>query len=149
MKDRISSVCKEHLDASGEFQWPADMAARNRLASRLLGACVVAKMDYWTEKALRTLEAELPVDQQQKLRRLLFDTVDGVVFSILAKLDQFPFANLDIVLSDVETQESIASVGDGDIFDFHDRLAGWIEKFSDYPEEFLHPNHPTSPRKEG
>ena len=137
MKDRIQFVSQDYLDANGDFQWPTNEADRNQLASRLLGACIVAATDYWIEKAIPKIESDLPIDQQNKMKQILFDTVRGVVFSILVKLDQFPFANLDLVLSDVEKDERLASIVEGDIFDLHDRLFGWVEKFSEYPKEFL------------
>ena len=136
MKDRILTICAEYLDSNGEFQWPPDESARNKLASRLLGACVVAAMDGWIERGLSTLEDGFSSEQQSKVRALLFETVKGVVFSILVKLDQFPCANLDLVLTGLENEERLASIFEGDIFDFHDRLWGWIKEFSEFPEEF-------------
>jgi hypothetical protein len=136
MKDRIRAVCAEYLDSNGEFQWPADEAARNKLASRLLGACIVAAIDGCVEVGLSSLEADLSSEQQSKVRRLLFQTVKGVVFSILVKLDQFPCANLDLVVTSLENEERLASIYEGDIYDFHDRLWDWIREFSEFPEEF-------------
>jgi hypothetical protein len=136
MKDRIRSVCQEHTDSNGTFRWPSDEAERNKLASRLFGACVVAGMDSWMEKALAKLPPDLSPEQQSNVKRLLFQTVSGVVFSILVKLDQFPTANLDMVLSDPENDERLASVIDGEIFDLHDRIGGWLEQFSDYAKDF-------------
>lgn len=136
MKDCVRSVCAEYLDSNGRFQWPADEPARNKLASRLLGACIVAAMDGWVEKGLSTLDTGFSSEQQLKVRRLLFETVKGVVFSILVKLDQFPCANLDLVLTGLESEGRLGSIFEGDTFDFHDRLWGWIKEFSEFPEEF-------------
>lgn len=136
MKDRIRSICAEYLDRNGIFQWPADEPARNMLASRILGACIVAVMDGWVEKDLSTLDPDFSSEQKLKVRRLLFETVKGVVFAILVKLDQFPNANLDLVLTGLENEDRLASIFEGDFFDFHDRLWGWIKEFSEFPEEF-------------
>jgi hypothetical protein len=136
MKERIQSVCQEHLDASGQFQWPDSKVERDELASRLLGACIVAGMDSSIEKALSDLPPSLSSEQRSKFEQLLFEAVKGVVFSILVKLDQFPQANLDLVLSDLETQKNLASVTEGDIFDLHDRLWSWLEEFSEYAKKF-------------
>lgn len=135
MNDRIQFVCQPHLDDKGEFTWPADETDRNELASRLFGACVIAGMDYWIEQALPAMQ-EFSADQQSKIKKLLFQTVSGVVFSILVKLDQFPHANLDLVLSNLENDAKIASIIEGDIFDLHDRLANWLDEFSNFPAEF-------------
>jgi hypothetical protein len=102
MKDRIRSVCAEYLDSNGEFRWPADQTGRNNLASRLLGACIVAAMDGSVEKGLSTLETDFSSEQQLKVRRILFEAVKGVVFSILVRFDQFPYGNLDLVLTGLE-----------------------------------------------
>jgi hypothetical protein len=137
VKNRIESVCQSHLDANGEFQWPADATQRNQLASRFLGASIVSGMDNWSERAIAKLESEsVSIEQKQNLKRLIFETVQGVVFSILVKLDQFPYGNLDLLLSDVETEQRLASIVDGDIFDLHDRLGAWLAEFSEYPKEF-------------
>jgi hypothetical protein len=40
------------------------------------------------------------------------------------------------VLTGLEHEERLASIVEGDIIDFHDRLWGWITEFSDFPEEF-------------
>jgi hypothetical protein len=136
MKDRIRTVCAEYLDSEGEFHWPADESVRNTLASRLLGACIIGAMDGAVETGLSTLEADFSPEQQAKVRRLMFETVKGVVFSILVKLDQFPGANLNLVLSGLENDDRLASIFEGDIFDLHDRLWGWISEFSEFPKEF-------------
>jgi hypothetical protein len=136
MKDRIRSVCEKYLTPDGELQWPADEAARNKLGSRLLGACVVAAMDQEIETSLPSLQSDFSEEQQRKVRHLLAQAVRGVVFSILVKLDQFPCADLDLVLSRLESQERLGSIVEGDSLDFHDRLWNWIEEFSEYPREF-------------
>jgi hypothetical protein len=132
------------------------------LASDLLGACVIACMDYWLEHALehlrnpeaspawrradvnwqkdeaaRRLFSALSPEQRAAVEKQLFDTVFGVVHSVLAKLDQFPNGVADISVRHLETQETMASVYEGDILDLHDRLFGWIERFSNHAPAFL------------
>lgn len=136
MKERIQSVCQQYLDGTGQFQWPVDGAARNRLASHLFGACVVAGMDICIDDARPALPTSLTLEQRSAIEQVLFQTVKGVVFSILVKLDQFPQANLDLVLRDLDSEEMLASVVEGDIFDLHDRLWKWLEEFSEYTKEF-------------
>ena len=146
MKERIQYVWSEHTGADGEPQWPNEQGKRNRLASRLLGACVIASIDYWLDLAfdvLRNQEAEsrrrlfgsLTPEQRAGVESLLSETVHGVVFSLLTDLDQFPGARLDLVAYDADTQAQLASVGEGEIFDLHDRLGGWIEEFSEFRRE--------------
>jgi hypothetical protein len=160
VKERIQHVWSEHIGPDGESHWPDDQSKRDKLASRLLGACVVGSIDYWLDLAFdalrnpdasparrrervdadkddarRSLFASLTPEQRAGVELLLAETVRGVVFSILADLDQFPGARVDLVAYDSDTQEKLASVGEGDIFDLHDRLGGWIEEFSDYRRE--------------
>ena len=136
MENRIQTVCQHCTDDSGAFRWPSDEAERNKLASQILGACVVAGMDYSLADALANLPPDLSAEQLSKIRRLFLQTVSSVAFSILVKLDQFPHANLDLILSDLENDDRVASIVDGEIFDLHDRLGGWLEQFSDYANEF-------------
>lgn len=132
MKEPIRFVCKPYLDAAGQFQWPAEEAERSKLASRLFGACLVGAMDDWINKALPTLQSKVSKDQWEDVEQVLFQTVGGVVFSILVRLDQFPCANLDLVLSDLETDSKLASITAGDIYDLHDRLWSWLAEFSEH-----------------
>src|SRR5580698_8786300 len=129
MADRIQSVCQPHLDDGGEFHWPATQEGRDALASRMLGACVVAGMDEWTGRAIQRLRAEpqlgLTAEQSAKAEKIVAEAVRGVVFSTLVKLDQFPHAILDIVLSGEEDEVPVASIVAGDINDLHDLIWGW------------------------
>lgn len=136
MKDCIRYVSQEHLDTNGVFRWPADAGDRDKVASRLLGACIVDAMDGGIEKALASLPADFSADQQPKARSLLFRTIAGIVVSILAKLDQFPSANFDMVLTNLDNEEKLASVVEGDTLDLHDRLPGWLKEFSEFAKEF-------------
>lgn len=140
MKERIQFVCKPHLDVEGNFRWPVNEADRNALASRLLGACIVAGMDDSVERAMKRLEEKsaiaLAPEQKEVVERLLAETVRGVVFSVLVKLDQFPHALLDLVLTEPEDGRPLASIMEGDIYDLHDRLWGWLSEFSEHAALF-------------
>jgi hypothetical protein len=161
MKDRLSSVVGPFVGPDGTFVWPNDEAARNKLASDIFGALVVADMDSWLESALEALRnrtassewrrshtqwesnqkfreglAALTPEQRALVEGLLFSTVEGVVFSILAHLDQFPSGQLELNVLDVNAGRHLASVNRGSILDLHDRLLGWVEALSEYSREF-------------
>ena len=160
MKNRIQHVWNDHFDPDGEPRWPDTPDSRNKLASRLLGASVIASVDDWLELALdvlrnaepsparrrertrseaedrqRSVFATLSQEQRVALEALLFQTVRGSLHSILVRLDQFPGARLDIVAFHPDTEQKLASILEGDILDLHDRLSSWIEEFSDYVKE--------------
>jgi hypothetical protein len=140
LKERIRFVCKPYIDSEGKFRWPANEPDRDALASRLLGACIVAGMDEWIERATKRLERGpglvLTPGQKDAVERLLAETVCGVVFSVLVKLDQFPQAAIDLILTDPDDGSQLASIMEGDIFDLHDRLWGWLSEFSEYAAQF-------------
>jgi hypothetical protein len=160
VKDRIEFVLRAYRDEEGGVRWPAAAEERNALASRLLGACTVASLDYWLELALdvvrnpepsaerrrdrvdpdrddleRKVLSGLSDEQRAVVERLMFRTAKGAVFSLLTHLDQFPSAQLDLVAFDPDSDVELASVRDGEIFDLHDRLHGWVGEFSEYPHE--------------
>lgn len=160
MKDRIELVLEPHRGDDGQFRWPAATDDRNELASRLLGACSVASLDYWVESALDVLRNPEPSperrrertdgeqdDQEREVLGALTDeqrrvvetivlrTAHGIMFSLLTELDQFPGAELDLVAYEPESATHLASVREGDIFDLHDRLGAWVEEFSEYSRE--------------
>lgn len=160
MKDRIANVWAKCAD------WPESEAERDLLASRLLGACIVASLDGWLEPALDRLHnpqspewrqqnggpqawardrelrehlGSLTPEQKRAVETLLAGTLSGTLHSLLTKLDQFPAgtaaypdAVLELVVQEGDGETEIASVSAGELFDLHDRLAGWIEEFSEY-----------------
>jgi hypothetical protein len=101
--------------------------------------------EQWEEdQATRALFQSMSKEQRSAVQRLLVRTLHGAFFSALVKLDQFPAGTpesedtiADIVVVDADRAETVASVGNGDVLDFHDRLNQWIEEFSEYAALFL------------
>src|SRR5262245_31514800 len=161
MKERIAHVWGPHTNPNGEPKWPADQQACNELASRVLGACIVAGMDGWIESAIDVLSnptasperlrsrtepeldderrrvfGSLTTQQREQVEALLFRSIKGAVFSILVKLDQFPGGLADVVVTDPDHDGRLASVMEGSILDLHYRLHEWVAEFSEYPERY-------------
>jgi hypothetical protein len=161
MKDRIAHVWSPHTAPNGETRWPDKPEVRNELASRLLGACTVAEIDGAMGLAMDLLHNPVPsaerlrsrphpeVEDQQRrvfasftseqrthVEDLLFSTVHLAIFGLLTKLDQFPGGTVDLTVRDPDSGQGLASIVDGSVLDLHDRLASWLDEFSEYPEHF-------------
>jgi len=166
MKERIHHVWAPNADKDDQLHWPAEREERDKLASQLLGACIVSAIDGWLDIAFdklyeeqsalwrrnnggpkqweqdqrfRALFQSMTAEQRDAVRKLLVSTVRGAFFSALAGLDQFPAATsehegaaLELIVHDADTDQTLASVVDGDVFDLHDRLGNWLKEFSDH-----------------
>jgi len=150
-------VAAPHVGPDGEFRWPADQDKRDELASDLLGAELVGSLDAWLELAYEPVRnaspsaewrrthstwetddrfregfATLTPEQRALVEDLVSRTAEGLLFSLLVDLDQFPCGNLDLVVSDSDSGEPLASIMAGSMLDLHDRLGEWVERFSEY-----------------
>lgn len=149
-----------YLNERGGFHWPEDPEERNELASDIFGFQVVGRIDsaveharevlfkpeaspeyrrhhsaWETDQPHRDCFATLTDEQRQLVDRYLRESLTTTIFSLLVRFDQFSEGHLDLQVLDLETEEPIANIVQGSIFDLHDRLGEWIERFSRYAEE--------------
>jgi len=146
---------EEIFDDDG-IQLSDDAEVNAIIGRRLLGACLVAKMDIAIDQAIAMLDCRLdptaylkPTSHEESLkvifaslndaqksavRELIRDTTSGMLFAICSKLDQFPGLSLSICVETIPSDDRpprsfvIAS-------DSHDELHSsyfdWIADFSD------------------
>ena len=126
----------------------------NEIVNLFFGALVVGKIDYWIErsfdfidnekpgkpferewseiakqdKAYRTSFSQLDSEVKNQLKRLIRESVEGVVFSILSELDESNVGDWNVELQETEKQK-IGVVNSE--CELHEDLYRWIELFGD------------------
>ena len=160
MSHAADEFCRKHLDESNGVRWPSGDAAKTDVAQTLLGLRFVSNCDYWyqfarellvnpqpvqpyvrawneaakKDRAYREAFATLNDEQRQAVLRLLHQVINGVTYSMLADLDQFPHADVMIQLVNREDDVAVYSVQalPGE-FGLHERWHQWRNDFADSP----------------
>ena len=159
MSEAADEFLRKHLDDTNGVRWPRDDAAKTDAAQTLLGLGCVGICDYWydfardlvvndqpakpyvrawsdlakEDRAYREAFATINDALRHAVLRLLRQVIDGTMYSALAKLDQYPHAN--VVIKFVNREHDAAytvQVLPGE-FALHERWHEWVRDFSDIP----------------
>jgi ribosomal protein S18 acetylase RimI-like enzyme len=151
----LDEMLRAYVGPDGQIRWPEDGKERLEICLALLGFKVARSYDYWidwaTEKVdhpsptpeyrrqhhvserdqpLRDALAPLNEAQRRGVARLLAQTLEGLLHSVLVDLDRLAVANPDLVFHERGSSKVLASLR-GDSRDFQMHLFDWLERFSE------------------
>jgi|GEM_PF-6823428 len=150
------------LDSAGRIVWPNDEAERVQLARRLFGEAIVGTTDYWIDhasdlitnpepprpylhensaseqdKVYRKCFATLSNNNKQVISHFIYKIVDGVVVSLLSRLDQFGCAGDRVEISLIgkgpdgeQVEVPVTAVEE----EMHQQYHSWQEEFGKHSE---------------
>jgi hypothetical protein len=153
---------RRYVGEDGNVVLPESSTARIELARAILGRKLMGSFDYWAMYAFDFMDnseaastypptsilyqkdsyfrgglRDLSDEQRAVVKQLLLETMEGLLFSTLVALDQFPLADyeLTLTLENEEQPDHALQIAPYRGMDLHDELTGWVQEFSHFARQ--------------
>jgi hypothetical protein len=157
----MHTLIDTYSDNYGNLNVPAGQNERFRMARSLLGYSLVHGLDYWLDLSLDKVDNELPEkpyagdnnysrkdrylreaftrldgDSKNAVKKLLSETITGMLFNVLVNFDQFDFGELSIQMT-TKSKEPVSIEMTSPTEDLYDELNEWIYVFSKHKDQLV------------
>jgi hypothetical protein len=155
---------RRYVGEDGHVVLPESSTARIEVARAILGRKLMGSFDYWAMYAFDFMDnaeaassypstsplyqkdiyfrgglRDLSDEQRAVVKQLLLETMEGVLFSALVALDQFPLPDYELTLT-LKNEEQPADnlqIAPYKGMDLHDELTGWVQEFSQFAQKLV------------